>query len=246
MAIEIKTVNTLYTKSMRIFIAKLHTLVPRWSANQRYINNVEDHSRSFMTWALFDAQSKRWNLPAGFAASAAIQRALRVRETALFIAEEATWTPTFITRHPRGFTAGSLFYRSYLKESAYRQSYACVPERYFTNNAWKCVRFAACTTKVPQGDEPRGDAGEKPRGMIAREGGKEWRGGVDYGSWEKAPRLSREKRRAATRLPRGAQRFASLPGSLQALTHQQSLPPPVRLATPLSPPLTNPTLSSPT
>lgn len=30
---------------------------------------------------------------------------------------------------------------------------------------------------------------------------------------------SREKR-AATRLPRGAQRFASLPGSLQALTHQ--------------------------
>lgn len=39
---------------------------------------------------------------------------------------------------------------------------------------------------------------------------------------------SREKRRAATRLPRGAQRFASLPGSLQALTHQQSLPPPVR------------------
>lgn len=47
---------------------------------------------------------------------------------------------------------------------------------------------------------------------------------------------SREKRRAATRLPRGAQRFASLPGSLQALTHQQSLPPPVRLTTPLSPP----------
>lgn len=47
---------------------------------------------------------------------------------------------------------------------------------------------------------------------------------------------SREKRRAATRLPRGAQRFASLPGSLQALTHQQSLPPPVRPTTPLSPP----------
>lgn len=47
---------------------------------------------------------------------------------------------------------------------------------------------------------------------------------------------SREKRRAATRLPRGAQRFASLPGSLQALTHQQSLPPPARPTTPLPPP----------
>lgn len=43
---------------------------------------------------------------------------------------------------------------------------------------------------------------------------------------------SREKR-AATRLPRGAQRFASLPGSLQALTHQSSLPPPVRATPPV-------------
>lgn len=95
----------------------------------------------------------------------------------------------------------------------------------------KCVRVNAQKRPAARRAEGFAGGGRRGEGGTGDGGRRGWRG-LCGGSWEKAPRLSREKRRAATRLPRGAQRFASLPSSLQALTHQQSLPPSVRTPTP--------------
>jgi len=119
--------------------------------------------------------------------------------------------------------------------------YAFVLARFSRKRPHKCVRVA-CVHEKSRGTTSReGQRGEPVDIRRFGKGGMEGWGrervktrGDDAVVWimvrGKRHPDSRE-RRATTRLPRGAQRFASLPGSLQALTHQQSLPPPVRALT---------------